>query len=69
MADPDPSDRITELEVRVAYQDRVIATLDDVVRRFASRVETIERELAELRATAKSPPAPIGPASDPPPHY
>jgi uncharacterized coiled-coil protein SlyX len=63
------SERMTELEVRVAYQDRIITALDDVVRGFAVRVETLERELAELRAANKSPAPPIGPASEKPPHY
>jgi uncharacterized coiled-coil protein SlyX len=70
MADPaDVVERVTELEVRVAYQDRVIAALDDVVRAFANRVEGLERELTELRAGAKSPAPALGPANEPPPHY
>jgi uncharacterized coiled-coil protein SlyX len=69
MADPDLVERMTDLEVRLAYQDRVIEALDEVVRKFAARVETLERELAELRAGAKSPPVPVGPASERPPHY
>ena len=70
MADPaDLVERLTDLEVRVAYQDRVIASLDDVVRLFAARVERLERELDELRAGAKSPATPLGPANEPPPHY
>lgn len=63
------TERLTDLEVKVAYQDRVITALDDVVRRFAAKVETLERELGELRAGAKSPPPPLGPAGEPPPHY
>jgi SlyX protein len=61
-------DRIIELEVRIAHQDKVIAALDDVVREFAVRVERLERQLGELRAAADSAP-PIGPADEPPPHY
>jgi len=70
MADPaELAERLTDLEVRVAFQERVITALDDVLRTFTTKVESIERELDELRAGAKSPPPPIGPASDPPPHY
>jgi SlyX protein len=70
MADPvELAERITDLEVKVAFQDRLIASLDDVVRRFSARVERLEQELVELRAGDKSPPLPVGPASDPPPHY
>ncbi len=63
------SDRIVELEVRVTYQDQLIKDLDDVVRSFAQRVEALERELAQLKATIASQPGPVGPADDPPPHY
>ena len=63
------TERITELEVKVAYQDRIIGALDEVVRGFTVRVETLERELAELRAGTNSPPALVGPANEKPPHY
>ena len=65
----DLAERVTDLEVRLAYQDRIIAALDEVVRGFAARVETLERELGEIRAGVKSPPAPLGPQSEKPPHY
>jgi SlyX protein len=61
-------DRILELEVRIAYQDDVIAALNDVVREFAERVTRIERELAGLRRVPIDA-EPIGPADEPPPHY
>ena len=59
-------ENLTDLEVRVAYQDKIIADLDDVVRTLYSRVEKLEKELRELREGAT--PA-IGPAAEPPPHY
>jgi len=65
----DMDDKLIELEVRVSYQDKLIAELDDVVRAFTKRVEVLERELAALRDTAISPPDPIGGANEPPPHY
>lgn len=40
--------RLVDLEVRVMFQTRTIEALDDVVRMFASRVETLERRLSEL---------------------
>jgi SlyX protein len=61
--------RIVELEIKVAYQDRLIADLDGVVKQFADRVELLERRIKELEDTAKNPPEHIGPADDPPPHY
>lgn len=63
-----PDDRITELEVRIAHQDRLIATLDEVVRDFSARVTRLERELAELRSV-RADLEPIGAADEPPPHY
>jgi len=61
-------DRILELEVRIAFQEKAIAALSDVVREFAERVAGIERELAELRKVAIDR-EPIGPADERPPHY
>ena len=61
--------RLVDLEVRCAYQDKLIADLDEVVRVFTARVEDLEREVAELRETSRNPPVAIGPADEPPPHY
>lgn len=59
-------ERIVELEVRLAYQDRVIADLDEVIRTFTARVEVLEREVRELKETG-APQA--GPIDETPPHY
>lgn len=40
--------RIIDLEVRLAFQAQTIETLDEVVRNFTARVESLERRLAEL---------------------
>lgn len=61
-------ERVTELEVRLAYQDKVIAALDDVVRDFAARVERLERAARAPRAVAEAD-VPIEPPEDLPPHY
>lgn len=63
------SEQVLELEIRVAYQDRKVAALDEVVRTFTARVEELERQIKEMKAAAKSPAEPIGPAQEPPPHY
>ena len=62
-------ERITDLEIRLAYQDRIIASLDDVVRAFTLRVETLEQALALLQASVTNAPSADGPANEPPPHY
>ena len=59
-------DRIVELEVRLAYQDKVIADLDEVLRSFVARVEMLEREVRELKQTAVTH---VGPPDETPPHY
>jgi SlyX protein len=62
-------DKLIDLEVRIAFQDRLIADLDEVVRRFAARVEALESELAEVRHTLLAGQEPVGAADEPPPHY
>lgn len=62
-------ERIIALETRLAYQDRLIEDLDEVVREFASRVEKLEHELAELKKTVLEGTPDIGGAQDKPPHY
>ena len=58
-----------ELQERIAYQDRLIAELDDVVRSFTVRVEGIEREVIRLRTAVLDAALPSGPANEAPPHY
>jgi uncharacterized coiled-coil protein SlyX len=62
-------ERLVELEIRIAYQERTLAELDAVVREFAERTAKHERELAELRASVQSAPPDSGPQDDKPPHY
>lgn len=47
---PTVKDRVEELEVRHAYTDRTVQSLDEVVREFTERVEQLEREIIELRS-------------------
>lgn len=60
---------LIELQERIAYQDRLIAELDDVVRSFTVRVEGIEREVIRLRTAVLDAALPSGPANEAPPHY
>lgn len=60
MADPNAPSRealerrIVDLEVRAAFQTQTIELLDEVVREFAGRVESLERALGELRMQLNS---------------
>lgn len=64
------AEAVTDLEIRVAYQDRALAALDEVVQQLHRRLDTLERELAEARAAAAAAEAaPLGPQNEQPPHY
>lgn len=65
----DMDDRIVELEVRAAYQDKTISDLDEVIRAFAERVILLERELQLLKETMKTGVPDVGPQDERPPHY
>ncbi|MBK6923175.1 MAG: SlyX family protein [Deltaproteobacteria bacterium] len=61
--------RIVELEIRIAYQEKTIHDLDEMVTKYAARLDALARELAELRARfdSGSDAPPI--VDEPPPHY
>ena len=57
-------DRFIDLEVKLAYQERLIHDLDALVREFAARLAKVEGELDQVkRGTAQ----PV--VSERPPHY
>lgn len=58
------AEQLVDLEVKLAYQDRLIRELDQLVRAFATRLEVVERELRELKQIA-----PAAPQHERPPHY
>jgi uncharacterized coiled-coil protein SlyX len=62
---PRMDDRLVDLEIRLAYQDRKIEELDKLVRTFADRLEATERELKELKQAI----TPQEHANERPPHY
>ena len=62
-------ERLTDLEIKVAYQDKLIADLDALVRSFGVRLDEMARELKQLKEGVRSPEGPVGPANEPPPHY
>jgi len=62
------AERWLDLEVKLAFQERLIRELDALVREFGDRLAKAERELVELRQ-AMPPALPLGPINEPPPHY
>lgn len=68
-SETDPPEWLVDVEVKLAYQERLIRDLDALVRDFAARLDETDRELAQLKQAVRSPEVPLGPANDPPPHY
>jgi uncharacterized coiled-coil protein SlyX len=58
-------DRVVDLEIKLAYQDKKTGELEDLVRAMAFRLDTVERELADLKRSL----APEERIDDRPPHY
>jgi uncharacterized coiled-coil protein SlyX len=62
------AERWIDLDVKLAYQERLIHELDSLVREFGARLDKAERELAQLKQAVPAP-LPLGGANEPPPHY
>ena len=58
-------DRFMDLEVKLAYQERLIRDLDTLVRGFGDRLDAALRELAQLKETVGPPEV----KTEKPPHY
>lgn len=67
--EPTAAERFEDLEVKLAFQDKLIHELDSLVRTFGDRLDAAERELKQLKAGIRSPEGSQGPANEPPPHY
>lgn len=63
------TERCDDLEIKLAFQDKLVRDLDELVRKLGDRLVAAERELAALKATIRSPEPTVGPANEPPPHY
>ncbi|HEY5951742.1 MAG TPA: SlyX family protein [Kofleriaceae bacterium] len=63
------SERVEDLEVKLAFQDKLIRELDALVRTFGDRLDAAQRELDQLKQSIRSPEPIVGPANEPPPHY
>lgn len=62
-------ERISELEIRIAFQDKLIADLDALVRALGVRLDSALRELEQLKNAIRSPELPLGTSNEKPPHY
>ena len=64
------NEHLVDLDVKLAYQERLIRDLDALVREFGARLDKTERELVQLKEGMRSGgEVPMGPANEPPPHY
>jgi SlyX protein len=63
------AEKVEDLEVKLAFQDKLIRELDALVRTFGDQLDDVKRELKELKQSIRSPETPVGPANEPPPHY
>jgi SlyX protein len=63
------AERVEDLEVKLAFQDKLIRELDALVRTFGDRLDEVDRELKQLKQAVRSPEPGVGPANEPPPHY
>lgn len=60
-------DRITDLEIKIAFQEHALRELDDVVRGLMDRVDELQNLLSEVRAEQRGAMTPL--ENERPPHY
>lgn len=64
----DVTEQFIDMEVKLAYQERLIRELDALVREFGTRLDAQARELGQLKQSLLGE-DPQGPPSEKPPHY
>jgi len=71
MSDVDAlSERIDALEMRLAYQDVTIETLNQTITAQWTEIDKLTRQLAELKERLREAESNLsGPVNEPPPHY
>ena len=64
------SQRIDALEMRIAYQDETIETLNQTITAQWAEIDRLTRQLAELKERVRDAESNVpGPANERPPHY
>ena len=72
MTDSNPSleERVDELEIRLAHQDRLIEELNEVITRQQDRMDRLVRDLRRITEALHGISGPTEGGEDaPPPHY
>jgi len=66
----DAAEQLIDLEIKLAYQERLIRELDAHVRELGDRLVKTERELETLKQSIKTGgELPLGAQNEKPPHY
>lgn len=65
----DNDERFVELETRLAFQDRTIETLHEVILDLRSDLDALRRELGKLEEKIDGGEPEVGPANELPPHW
>jgi len=61
--------RLEELEMRLAYQDKTISDLNDVITAQWKKIEALERQLLRLDEELRDIDSMEAPPNQKPPHY
>ena len=63
--------RVEELEVKLAFMEKLVQELDEVVRELANQVDVVRDDVGTLRAQVMSDSEhkPSATDQEPPPHY
>jgi SlyX protein len=62
-------ERITNLEIKLTYQDELVETLNQVVIELRTELAGLTKKVVELEQQLTMGIPETGPANDPPPHY
>lgn len=62
-------DRVTELEIKLTYQERLVETLNQALIEQQAEIDVLKRQLAQLHERLGSVALPDPPDGEPPPHY
>lgn len=65
----DTDSRLTEVEIRIEYQERLIETLNQVILDLRGEIASLRRDFEKLSYQALDSQLPLGPANERPPHY
>ncbi len=61
--------RFIQLETKVAYQDKLIAELNEVIIERTYALDALARRVEAVEKLLREPPGETGPANEKPPHY